>query len=123
MSQSESGATDRTGIARRTFLRGVGVTMALPWLESLAGRMGGGALAASTDGAAAVQFAKRFAVMFMGNGVNLPNWWARGEGASLELGKCLEPLEPVKSKVNVINGLFNKDATGHGIHPPMTGNL
>jgi hypothetical protein len=109
-------------IARRTFLRGVGVTMALPFLESLATRAGTSAMAAAADGAAAA-FPKRFAVMFMGNGVNPTHWWAKGSGADLQFGKTLEVLEPVKSKVNVINGLFNKTATGHGIHPPMTGNL
>ncbi|HSZ57650.1 MAG TPA: DUF1552 domain-containing protein, partial [Tepidisphaeraceae bacterium] len=110
------------GVARRTFLRGVGVTMALPWLASLAERTSGGAAVAASSDATAI-FPKRFAVMFMGNGVSPPNWWARGEGDDLQLGKTLEVLEPLKSKVNVINGLFNKTSTGHGIHPPMTGNL
>ena len=41
----------------------------------------------------------------------------------MELGKSLAPLEPIKGKINVINGLFNKQATGQGIHPAMTGNL
>jgi hypothetical protein len=39
------------------------------------------------------------------------------------LGPSLSPLEPVKSKINFISGLFNKAATGVGIHPGMTGNL
>lgn len=118
-----------SGIARRAFLQGVGVTMALPWLESLAGRVGAramGAEASATGAAGAAAqtgFPKRFAVMFMGNGVNPNHWWAKGSGAGLTLSKTLEPLEPVKSKVNVIQGLFNKTSTGHGIHPPMTGNL
>jgi hypothetical protein len=114
-------AMSKQGIPRRTFLRGVGVTMALPWLQSLASRPASGALTASSETAAV--FPKRFAVMFMGNGVSPPNWWAKGEGDDLQISKTLGVLEPVKSKINVINGLFNKDATGHGIHPPMTGNL
>lgn len=65
----------------------------------------------------------RFAVQFMGNGINANHWWARGSGADMELGRSLTPLEPLKTKVNVINGLFNKPATGVGIHPGMTGNL
>ncbi|MEZ5393257.1 MAG: DUF1552 domain-containing protein [Bryobacterales bacterium] len=32
-------------------------------------------------------------------------------------------LDPIKHKINVIDGLFNKEATGHGIHPAQTGNL
>ena len=109
------------GIPRRTFLRGVGVTMALPWLESLAGLTTVIADTVAPEGATA--FPKRFAVMFMGNGINPDHWWAKGEGANLELSKTLQPLEPLKAKINVINGLFNKTATGLGIHPPMTGNL
>jgi Protein of unknown function (DUF1552) len=101
---------------RRTFLRGVGVTMALPWLESVALR------GASAAGAVAPS-PKRFAAMFMGCGVNPNGWWAKGSGAEMELGRCLEPLAPLKAKINVVNGLFNKHATGVGIHPGQTGNI
>jgi Protein of unknown function (DUF1552) len=59
----------------------------------------------------------------MGNGVNGNHWWAKGSGAELKLGKSLAPLEPLKHKINVINGLFNKPAVGMGIHPAQTGNL
>ena len=52
-----------------------------------------------------------------------PTWITKGAGAALELGESLAPLEPIKSKINVIDGLFNKEATGQGIHPAMTGNL
>jgi Protein of unknown function (DUF1552) len=102
------------GISRRTVLRGAGVTMALPWLESLAA-----AAATTTPGV----FPKRFAVMFMGNGINEDHWSAEGSGADMKLSKTLSVLEPVKQKINVIDGLFNKEATGHGIHPAQTGNL
>jgi hypothetical protein len=105
-------------LARRTFLRGVGVTMALPWLESLPVW---GAITPKAD--APGPFPKRFCVQFMGNGINANHWWAKGAGAEMELSKSLSPLEPLKTKVNVINGLFNKPATGVGIHPGMTGNL
>ena len=111
----------RRGLARRTFLRGVGVTMALPWLESLSGL--GAALAKEAAPGAAAAFPKRFAVMFMGNGVNPDHWWAKGNGAEMQLGPTLQQLEPVKTKINVIHGLFNRLSTGLGIHPPMTGAL
>ena len=104
--------------SRRTFLRGVGVTMGLPWLESVpvwgAAPLVGGEPAPSP---------KRFAALFMGCGVNPTQWWARGSGAAMELGRCLEPLEPLKTKINVVSGLFNKNATGVGIHPGQTGNI
>jgi hypothetical protein len=102
------------GISRRTVLRGAGVTMALPWLESQP-------LFAGTSVPAA--FPKRFAVVFMGNGINENHWSAEGSGAGMKLSKTLSVLEPLKQKINVIDGLFNKAATGHGIHPAQTGSL
>ncbi len=108
----------RHRLARRTFLRGVGVTIALPWLESIPVW---GATTPKAD--APGPFPKRFCVQFMGNGINANHWWAKGSGAEMELGKSLSPLEPFKTKVNVINGLFNKPSTGVGIHPGMTGNI
>ena len=101
-------------ITRRTVLRGVGVTMALPWLESLH---------AYADTPTASAFPKRFAVMFMGNGINEDHWSATGQGADMVLSKTLAPLEPIKQKINYIDGLFMKEATGKGIHPAMTGGL
>ena len=105
-------------LSRRTVLRGIGVTMALPWLESIPAW--GGTI---SQAGAPVSFPKRFAVMFMGNGINGNHWWARGNGAEMKLSKSLAPLEPIKKKINVINGLFNKPAVGMGIHPVQTGNL
>ncbi|QEH38030.1 hypothetical protein OJF2_66260 [Aquisphaera giovannonii] len=106
----------RRGATRRMFLRGAGVSMALPWLESVPawGR---------TPAGAAVAPPKRFAALFMGCGVNPENWWAKGSGATMELGRCLESLAPLRSKINVVNGLFNKHALGVGIHPGQTGNI
>jgi len=103
-------------ISRRTFLRGAGVVMALPWLESLPVR---GVDASAAPG----RFPQRFAAVFMGNGINPNHWWAKGSGAEMELGKTLEPLAPFRSKLNVISGLFNKPAVGVGIHPGQTGNI
>jgi len=103
-----------SGISRRTVLRGAGVAVALPWLESLP------VFAASPSPAA---FPKRFAVLFMGNGINENHWSAEGSGAGMTLSKTLSSLEPLKQKINVIDGLFNKEAVGLGIHPAQTGGL
>ena len=105
--------THDSRINRRTLLHGVGCTMALPWLESIS--VWGMSPAAAPP--------KRFAALFMANGINPDHWWAKGSGADMQLGKSLEPLEPVKRKTNVISGLFNKNATGVGIHPGQTGNI
>ncbi|MEW4568536.1 DUF1552 domain-containing protein [Tautonia sp. JC769] len=107
---------DRLSTSRRMFLRGAGVTMALPWLESLP------AWGADASGEVAPG-PKRFAAMFMGCGVNPDQWWAKQAGPEIELGPSLEPLSGVKSKINVINGLFNQHALGVGIHPGQTGNI
>jgi hypothetical protein len=64
---------------------------------------------------------KRFAALFWGNGVNGNHWWAKGSGKSMELSKSLAPMEPLKAKMNFIDGLFNKSAVGVGIHPGQTG--
>jgi len=92
--------------------------MALPWMESLP------VWGASTPAAeAASPIPKRFAAIFMGNGINGQHWWARGAGEEMELGRTLEPLAPFRKKLNVINGLFNRPAVGVGIHPGQTGNI
>lgn len=110
---------NRLQISRRRFLRGAGVVMALPWLESIP-VWGADTMTSAGDPAATP---KRLAVLFMANGVNPNHWTAQGAGATMELGQSLAPLEPVKGKINFIKGLFNKAATGVGIHPGMTGNL
>ncbi|MEO8425966.1 MAG: DUF1552 domain-containing protein [Verrucomicrobiota bacterium] len=121
MNRNQNSSSTKAGgfhLSRRRFLRGVGVAMALPWLESIP--VWGAALA--KDGTPG-PFPRRFATLFMGNGINSQHWWAKGFGADMELGKSLEPMEPLKAKMNFITGLFNKHATGVGIHPGQTGNI
>lgn len=95
---------------RRMLLKGLGATIALPWLES-----------APVFGAAVKAPPKRFACFFVGDGISPPQWWSKGDGAAMELGASLEPLAPFKEKINVINGLFNKE--GDGGHARCTGNI
>jgi hypothetical protein len=115
--QQSNGSSSRQ-VSRRMFLRGAGVVMALPWLESVPVW---GAAAEAPQAASVTP--KRFVVQFMGTGISPDHWWAKGEGAGMELSKSLQPLEPYKTQLNVINGLFNKPSTGVGIHPGMTGNI
>ena len=116
MKSIHAGHTRQT--ARRTVLRGAGVAMSLPWLQSIPVW---GLKPASMEGSN--PFPKRFAVQFMACGVHPNHWWARGDGADLQLSDCLQPMEPLKQKLNVIHGLFNKNSTGVGIHPGQTGNI
>ena len=108
-------------MSRRTLLRGAGVAMALPWLESV--RVWGALTPAAPDVDPSATFPKRFAALFMGNGINGNHWWAKGAGAGMELSQSLQPLAPLRTKLNVINGLFNRPAVGVGIHPGQTGNI
>jgi hypothetical protein len=106
----------RRPLSRRLLLRGAGVAMALPWLESVP----------VWGASAAGKFPRRLAVLFMGNGINANHWWAKpaaSAGGQMQLGKSLQPLEPLKRKLNFISGLFNKPSVGVGIHPGMTGGI
>jgi hypothetical protein len=93
--------------------------MTLPWLESV--RVWGATTPSAEAPAAA--YPRRFAALFVGNGINGDHWWAKGSGAQMELGKTLEPLAPFRNQLNVIQGLFNRPAVGVGIHPGQTGNI
>jgi len=101
-------------LTRRTFLRGAGVSIALPWLESM--RVWG-------QDTAKAQPPVRLAVLFAGNGFHGREWYARGEGKSLELGKVLEPLAPVNEKMIFFRGLYNQHSGKGGIHSAQTGDL
>ncbi len=113
----------RRGVPRRIVLQGAGVAMSLPWLESLP--VWGQTPATESDGDDAVSSTtpQRFAALFMACGINSEHWWAKGAGTEMELSRSLAPMESLKSRMNVINGLFNKNATGVGIHPGQTGNI
>jgi len=103
---------------RRTFLRGVGVTMALPWMESLT--VWGDEPRATRP---ASEAPVRLAVLFSGNGFHTKEWWAKGEGKNMELGKVLSPLTDFREKMLFIRGLYNEEAQKGNIHSSQTGNL
>jgi hypothetical protein len=111
-------------MSRRRFLRGAGVIMALPFLDSLPVQ----AIPIVPEGLHPEwhlprPYPQRFAAIFQGNGINSKHWWAKGAGDQMTFGRTLEPLKPLRKKLNVINGLFNKPAVGVGIHPGQTGNI
>lgn len=109
----------KTQLSRRTMLRGLGVSMALPWLEGMApvsramgatGLSGGGAV-----GAAAAP--TRLAFVFMPNGVNYDAWEPTGEGALFDLSPTLKPLAEVRQHLNIHTGLTLKKARANGDGP------
>src|SRR5437867_10326354 len=105
--------------SRRAFLRGVGVTMALPWMESLT--VWGDSPPAGVTPASEAPV--RLAVLFAGNGFHSKEWWAKGEGEQMELGKVLAPLTDFREKMLFIRGLYNEEALKGNIHSSQTGNL
>jgi hypothetical protein len=105
---------DQQNLSRRVLLKGLGFSFALPWLESTH-------LGANETAVSPTKKPKRFACMFIGDGISPPHWWSKGDGADMELGSSLKSLEPFKDKLNVINGLYNRH--GNGGHAKCTGNI
>ena len=93
--------------SRRNFLRGAGVALALPWMESLPLRAQEGKPAAK---AVSNKPPVRFGVVYFSNGVEPAHWWAKGNGASMELGPCLEPMKPFREDITFVRGLYNQQA-------------
>lgn len=97
--------------SRRKFLRGAGILMGLPWLESVCS-FGAESLKKNVA-------PRRVAVCFTGNGVNPYHWGAKQGPGGMEFLQSLKPLEPLKSKVNVFTGLWNPTTVqGEGGHYP-----
>jgi len=92
-------------IQRRTFLRGVGAAIALPWLDSMHP-----ALAAPSAGAPPV----RIAFAYIPNGVILSDWKPAAEGRAYEFTRILKPLEPHREVFSVLTGLDHRNANALG---------
>ena len=105
-------------ITRRTVLRGLGVTMALPWMEST--RVWGDVAKSAKK---ASEAPTRMAILFAGCGFYKNEWWAKGEGKDMQLGKVLAPLNDFRENMVFIRGLYNKEALKGNIHSSQTGNL
>jgi Protein of unknown function (DUF1552) len=108
------GARPRTDLSRRHFLRGVGVSLALPAFESL---IAGRSVAAFANEAARLATTPsgapmRMAYVYVPNGVNQGHWWPKGTGKDFELTRTLEPLAKVKHQVQVMGGLDQVNANG-----------
>jgi len=105
------------GITRRAALKGLGVTLALPWLESLP-VLGQSSSAHRT---APAGFPQRFAALYMPNGVNEQHWTPTGRGRNFELSYILEPLARHRAELLVLTQLSNRATfTGDG-HYVKTG--
>jgi Protein of unknown function (DUF1552) len=95
---------ERRLTTRRHFLRGMGVALALPWLESLP------VFGQTAAAAKANTPPLRLGIIFFSNGVEPIHWWAKGSGATMELGPVLQPMMPHREDMVFIQGLFNQTA-------------
>ena len=105
------------GCSRRAVLRGLGVSITLPWMESFRPRD----LAAAEPEVGGPP--PRLAVLFAGNGFHSKEWWAEGRGAEMKLGRVLEPLADFREQFLLIKGLYHEEARKGNIHSSQTGNL
>jgi hypothetical protein len=71
----------------------------------------------------ASQAPTRMAILFSGCGYHRSEWWAKGQGADMELGKVLHPLNEFRDRMVFIRGLYNAEALKGNIHSSQTGNL
>jgi hypothetical protein len=98
-------SNSQTKLSRRTVLRGLGVSLALPWLEAT-GTIAKAAVAAPAP--------TRMAFIFVPNGVNLEHWTPTTEGYGFKLTQTLEPLAPVKDDLLVLSGLTHDKGRANG---------
>ena len=102
---------------RRTFLRGTGVSLGLPWMECMSR-----SAHASTDQGSV---AKRLCALYFGFGVGLPKedsdqakwrWFPSGEGKEFQFTETLQPLEKHRNRVSVLGGLSHPNGRRMGAH-------
>lgn len=96
-------------ISRRTALRGLGVSVALPWLEAM-----GPATAWAAGGETKAPAPNRMCFLYVPNGKNMADWTPKAEGTGFDLPAILEPLKPVRDQFLVLTGLTADKARAHG---------
>jgi hypothetical protein len=100
----------RKHLPRRTFLKGLGTSIALPWLDAMTPAF---AATSRLGGKPPV----RMAFAYVPNGIVMPDWTPQAEGASFELPKLLEPIAPYKGKSLVLSGLTQNGGRALGDGP------
>src|SRR6202521_4460941 len=96
-------------LPRRTVLKGIGTTMALPFLDAMLPPL-----------RAAAKPAHRFQAFYTPNGMAMEYWTPKGEGTALELAPIMEPLAPYKDQMTVLSGL---KASWNYIHAGASGSF
>lgn len=91
----------KKSIPRRTFLRGAGVTIAIPMLDAMFP-----ALASVKD---RVEIPRRLSIVYAPNGMNMTKWTPKETGANYELSPIMQPLAAYKDNMTVLSGLSNME--------------
>jgi hypothetical protein len=100
----------KMAIPRRTFLRGVGATLALPLLDGMIPAL-------SAIGATAAKPTARLGVAYVPNGIQMEQWTPAADGGAFELTPILQPLAGFRDRMTIVTGLANRPAfpqTGEG---------
>lgn len=99
----------KKAISRRTMLRGLGVSVALPFLDGMVPALG-------RVGSAATRPVLRFGAVYVPNGMLMRNWTPAAQGTAFEFTPTLKPLEPFRDAVTVISGLNVARNAGASLH-------
>jgi len=92
-------------LSRRTFLRGAGVTLALPFLESM--------VPAQTPLAQTAALPKtRFGAIYIPHGSIIGKWKPKTAGSGFEMTEILKPLEPYRNQMTIVSNLAHPSAYG-----------
>lgn len=100
-------------LSRRTLIRGLGATVALPYLDAMVPALGGRLRAAGKP-------AHRFQTFYVPNGMAMQFWTPKGEGRTFELSPIMEPFAPFRDKLTVLTGLR---ASWNYIHAGASGSF
>ena len=98
--------TTGRALPRRTFLRGMGTAVALPFLEAMTPAF-----------AAAATPITRVAFLYTANGVIMQDWTPQQEGAGFALSKTLQPVAPFRDQLLVVSGLAHRNGEALGDGP------
>src|SRR5207245_10500282 len=96
-------------LSRRTVLRGIGATIALPFLDAMV-----------PSARAAGKPVNRFMAFYGPNGMAMEYWTPKGEGANFELSPILQPMAPYRNQMLVLSGLR---ASWNYIHAGASGSF
>ena len=100
-------------LPRRTFLKGMGATIALPMLDAMSPALS--ALSATTRSAA--QSPLRLAFTYVPNGITMADWTPQGSGTAFELTRVMKPMAPFRGDMSVLSGLAHRNGMALGDGP------